>query len=200
MSPVVLDGFLTAVLITPGGIEDYRWQAELWLSLSDGEIDPRGMKAMADAAEAALEALRKRMDPYVTVSMSTGMCDYRPAFLSSSGEPSIEMIDLWHDGFWQAANLEYPVWDELWESADYKHFVAFLRMSRALHIDGGLMLERRDVFESVINDLPAVVLGFREHTLKAARDSKRRSGRKLGRNDACPCGSGQKYKRCCLDG
>ncbi|MDF1561894.1 MAG: zinc-dependent peptidase [Deltaproteobacteria bacterium] len=24
------------------------------------------------------------------------------------------------------------------------------------------------------------------------------SGRKVGRNDLCPCGSGQKYKRCCL--
>jgi len=21
----------------------------------------------------------------------------------------------------------------------------------------------------------------------------------IGRNDACPCGSGKKYKRCCLD-
>jgi preprotein translocase subunit SecA len=23
------------------------------------------------------------------------------------------------------------------------------------------------------------------------------SGRKIGRNDPCPCGSGKKYKRCC---
>ena len=23
--------------------------------------------------------------------------------------------------------------------------------------------------------------------------------RKAGRNDPCPCGSGKKYKRCCLD-
>ena len=23
-------------------------------------------------------------------------------------------------------------------------------------------------------------------------------GRKIGRNDYCPCGSGKKYKRCCL--
>ncbi len=22
----------------------------------------------------------------------------------------------------------------------------------------------------------------------------------IGRNEACPCGSGKKYKRCCLDG
>jgi hypothetical protein len=27
----------------------------------------------------------------------------------------------------------------------------------------------------------------------------RMTGPKVGRNDPCPCGSGQKYKRCCLD-
>ncbi len=26
-----------------------------------------------------------------------------------------------------------------------------------------------------------------------------REGPKVGRNDACPCGSGKKYKKCCLD-
>ena len=26
----------------------------------------------------------------------------------------------------------------------------------------------------------------------------RRDGKKVGRNDPCPCGSGKKYKRCCL--
>jgi len=26
----------------------------------------------------------------------------------------------------------------------------------------------------------------------------RREGRKVGRNDPCPCGSGKKYKKCCL--
>jgi preprotein translocase subunit SecA len=25
-----------------------------------------------------------------------------------------------------------------------------------------------------------------------------RNGPKVGRNDACPCGSGKKYKKCCL--
>ena len=25
-----------------------------------------------------------------------------------------------------------------------------------------------------------------------------RQGPKIGRNDACPCGSGKKYKKCCL--
>lgn len=26
------------------------------------------------------------------------------------------------------------------------------------------------------------------------------AGPKAGRNDPCPCGSGKKYKKCCLDG
>jgi len=26
----------------------------------------------------------------------------------------------------------------------------------------------------------------------------RRAGQKVGRNDPCPCGSGKKYKRCCI--
>ena len=25
-----------------------------------------------------------------------------------------------------------------------------------------------------------------------------RSGKKIGRNDPCPCGSGKKYKHCCM--
>jgi len=27
-----------------------------------------------------------------------------------------------------------------------------------------------------------------------------RGGPKVGRNDPCPCGSGKKYKKCCLEG
>ena len=29
--------------------------------------------------------------------------------------------------------------------------------------------------------------------------AQKRTGRKIGRNDPCPCGSGRKYKKCCLD-
>ncbi len=29
------------------------------------------------------------------------------------------------------------------------------------------------------------------------RSARLQDGRKVGRNDPCPCGSGKKYKRCC---
>jgi uncharacterized protein YecA (UPF0149 family) len=31
------------------------------------------------------------------------------------------------------------------------------------------------------------------------RKKKRKDATKLGRNDVCPCGSGKKYKKCCLE-
>ena len=29
------------------------------------------------------------------------------------------------------------------------------------------------------------------------REPYRREGKKIGRNEPCPCGSGKKYKKCC---
>lgn len=38
----------------------------------------------------------------------------------------------------------------------------------------------------------------REAAERAARERETRTAAKVGRNDACPCGSGRKYKKCCL--
>ena len=35
--------------------------------------------------------------------------------------------------------------------------------------------------------------------LSAAFDSIKGKKKKIGRNDPCPCGSGKKYKKCCLN-
>ena len=34
--------------------------------------------------------------------------------------------------------------------------------------------------------------------LEAAERDERRAVRTTGRNDLCPCGSGRKFKKCCL--
>jgi hypothetical protein len=35
------------------------------------------------------------------------------------------------------------------------------------------------------------------NAIRPELDPKKGSGKKLGRNDPCPCGSGKKYKKCC---
>lgn len=50
------------------------------------------------------------------------------------------------------------------------------------------------------NTLPQWVLkGYTpEEVANMPRQSVVRTGRKIGRNEPCPCGSGKKYKNCCL--
>ena len=58
--------------------------------------------------------------------------------------------------------------------------------------------------EEVIVHMAAGLLGayryFREHrqvSSSAHTSEPRRNASKVGRNDACPCGSGKKHKKCC---
>lgn len=51
--------------------------------------------------------------------------------------------------------------------------------------------------------LGAYVRALKDSYLEAASGKKKpvvRPGSKIGRNDPCPCGSGKKYKTCCLRG
>jgi len=42
-------------------------------------------------------------------------------------------------------------------------------------------------------------LGTKLQREKVIEITPRRSGPKVGRNSPCPCGSGKKYKKCCLN-
>lgn len=48
--------------------------------------------------------------------------------------------------------------------------------------------------DELTKDLPKLSKGI----WNALRKSRKRVGAKVGRNDPCPCGSGLKYKKCCL--
>ena len=56
-------------------------------------------------------------------------------------------------------------------------------------IDDTLMQSAPDMFAACVLDL---------HHNRVANHGQRTAGSKTGRNDPCPCGSGRKYKKCCL--
>ena len=73
--------------------------------------------------------------------------------------------------------------------------------------DHELVMENRAEADELValigdynNTLPQWVLkGYTpEEAANLPRQSVVRTGRKIGRNEPCPCGSGKKYKNCCL--
>lgn len=60
--------------------------------------------------------------------------------------------------------------------------------------DSGRLADGRAIASRVRAATPA----FRERAAGKTPDLTRKAA-KIGRNDACPCGSGKKYKHCCLN-
>ena len=58
-----------------------------------------------------------------------------------------------------------------------------------------LQLAREEDFQPII-ERPEKPMFF-SHGGEESQAPKKREGKKVGRNDPCPCGSGKKYKRCC---
>jgi preprotein translocase subunit SecA len=58
-----------------------------------------------------------------------------------------------------------------------------------------LQLAREEDFQPIIERQEKPM--FFSHGGEESQVPKKREGKKVGRNDPCPCGSGKKYKRCC---
>lgn len=63
-------------------------------------------------------------------------------------------------------------------------------------LSNGEMVETSvDTLQNVIaNSTVPVNYGYYRKPIQQVRD-----GAKIGRNDACPCGSGKKFKHCCIN-
>jgi hypothetical protein len=88
--------------------------------------------------------------------------------------------------------------DEPWRSAVpdvAEAFLSFVVVEESLTTAWELTSaidETREQFEAALSDAKRPRLGAVKFT------PDRRPGQKIGRNDPCFCGSGKKYKQCCL--
>jgi uncharacterized protein len=194
-SPLELDGYLTGVIVAPQAVPilPSRWVAGLW-----GDAEP----VFGDDAQIDLVA-RAVMDRYgaLVLDIDRGLerlqqdhiCDYRPMFMPSAGKPAHEAVRRWARGFWRAVALAGEAWLTL--ASDDRANILIGPFVDFFEPDQGLI----DIPDDAILDesaaaIPRAILAL--HAL-ATMYSRSNPPPKTGRNDPCPCGSGQKYKRCC---
>ena len=132
-----------------------------------------------------------------------------------------EELSHWCDGYLQAYELTEDAWMEAHEflasedlsELDEEH-MAFLGILAAL-ADWDQALDKNENPERLKRNFPSLFTTVDEAILKIHRvaimleecfmrseaesETFVRESAKTGRNDPCPCGSGQKYKKCCLN-
>jgi uncharacterized protein len=201
LSPLELDGYLTGIIVSPqrDPIMPSRWLGGLWGGEEPVFDDAEQIKAVLGAVMEHYNALIKEIDRSLKRLEADRICDYRPMFLTGEDKPAHDAVRGWVRGFWKAMALAPEAWSAL--TADERTqglvspFVGFFELENEDHF------ELRDDADELLDEdaavIPNTILVLRKLAQVRAKSAARPRSGKVGRNDPCPCGSGQKYKRCC---
>lgn len=188
-----LDGYLTGVLVCPELILPSEWMPVIW-----GKAGP----AFANEDETR-EIFGLIMGLYNDiVGRLQRPKSYGP--LIDEDSDGTFLWEFWAQGFGKALSLRPAAWDRFEERPDDEPAaLAFSRLA-SLAVIARASEEDPEAFEEIAEGLmrdgpdmiaPAVLA---LHEDRVANHGAAPGAGKTGRNDPCPCGSGKKYKKCCL--
>jgi uncharacterized protein len=205
-----IDGLLTATMVSPVLVDMELWLDEVVSEETWGRATPRQLdRAVSILADRVVHIAEQLADADA----------YRP-FLGS-GPDRLAAAAEWAAGFRSGMSLQPEPWEPLFESEDVR---ALLGVIFCLERDEDLPDEikvdppfaqvtperRHELRLMAVEMLPAAVVGLATAYAELADDGDGdlfpdaglpylRVAPKIGRNEPCPCGSGKKYKKCCLD-
>ena len=189
-----LDGFLTAIVSGPQSVVPSVWLPAVW-----GECEPRW-----ETEDQALEifTLMMRHMNAIAGHLMEEPGTFEPIFLSREKEGAEYLIvDDWCVGYVRALALTPDAW-----RAGGKGMESLLQPIFAFGTPEGWQMldslsdERHESLQQEIIPSVRAIHGFWLDRRERPRpvEPLRRGSPRVGRNDPCPCGSGRKYKHCCL--
>ena len=184
-----LDGYLTGMVISPDLVPQSSWLKPIW-----GDAPPRFESD--DALHRFLDLIMQHHNGILTSLAHPGR--YEPVLDSDTMTGEI-LWELWIDGFAKAMTLAPRGWNRVRASEDEAAKAAMTGIATLAAINDGRAghaEEEEARWDREASDLiPIWVQILYEWRLE--NDQHQPTGGKVGRNDACPCGSGKKYKKCC---
>ena len=191
-----LDGFLSAIACAPKMMMPSQWMAEVW---GGEKFSPEW-----ESIEEVQEFSNLILGFYSGVMQSFQENLFEPSFLERQDGAKTEIIvDEWCDGFWRG----YLLWqdEENRDDPAIKDALVFIypftsgtQQGKDMH--DAVPDEQLELYQAQISS--AVNKVFRQNNAKyldnLGAETFKRDQPKVGRNDFCPCGSGKKFKKCCL--
>ena len=206
MSPLELDGYLTGIVVTPQAapILPERWIVHLWDD-KPNFVDDLQIKLVLGPVINGYNALGIEIDRSLKRLEADKIVDYRPRFLSGDQKPPHDTVRAWVRGFWKAMALAPETWNALIEdertNVIIQPFLGFFDLGELKPDEIPANID--DLLDEHAALIPRMILVLRKlarFRLENADAHRRPRKNKVGRNDPCPCGSGQKFKRCCGQG
>ncbi|MEB5774082.1 UPF0149 family protein [Aeromonas caviae] len=187
-----LDGFLAAIVTGPELVPISRWWPILW----GGGVEPKWQSERE--MKRAIELILGHMN-LLAHTLCNQPDNFEPLLMvNPNTEPPVEIAEEWCFGYLRGVALGN--WPELPEELD-----TWLEVIRLHGSDdemtqlASLSLEEH---QQTVAEVGPAALRLHAHFLAqrqpVAPPSPVIASPKVGRNDPCPCGSGKKFKQCCL--
>ncbi len=189
-----LDGFLTALISGPKAITPAEWLPVLW-----GDFEPQWESS--EKAEAVVSLVLRHMNSIVNTLMQEPE-KFEPIVLERELDGgTVTVVDEWCVGYMKGVALAADDWRSGGEEVMELMFTISLFSSEAGQKQLA-QLEKEEV-EVLKRSLPKAVQKIHAFWLERRESGSARvpfvhDEPPVGRNDPCPCGSGKKYKKCCL--
>ena len=190
-----LDGFLTAIVSGPVLIPPSRWLPAVW-----GDFEPTW--GSPKVFESIFTLIMRHMNA-IADSLMEHPQDFEPLFLVREEDGKTNIIaDEWCHGYMRGVALAAESWHE---GGQEMHIL--LTPIVAFGTEEGWQSLQKMNMTAVENVRNAITPNVQEiHAWWLARRDEevvdhsplRQAEPRIGRNDPCPCGSGKKYKKCCL--
>ncbi len=187
-----LDGFLTGIVSGPELITPSTWFPILW---GGKGCEP---KWEADAELNDFMGLVMRLMNENALLLMDAPNDYSALFVIETGEGGdVFMVEDWCFGYMAAVELGH--WPELPEGLEvWMDAISLHGLEENFEILTSLSFEEH---QQTVTDIEPAVRKLHAYWLALRSDDVPQPicvPAQAGRNEPCPCGSGKKYKRCCL--
>lgn len=190
-----LDGFFTAIVSGPNMIPPSQWLPALW-----GEAEPE-FENEEDYEKVFMLLIRhmNSISQYLMVSPD----EFEPMFSERDVEGrTYTIVDEWCFGYVRGISLDFQSWlvDDEEYSAILTPILTFGTLEGLEELET-MDEEEADGMRELVGPAAIWLHGYwleRRSETAGGSSPLRREEPKVGRNDPCPCGSGKKYKKCCL--
>jgi uncharacterized protein len=189
-----LDGFLAGIAVCPELITPGEWLPVIW---GDGGAPFKN----ESQAQGVLDLI---IGHYNHILRTLGRPGAYEPILDQDRDGSL-LWELWASGFRKAVFLNRGAWIKFTDTDDTEIRRALFSLINIGEIADGESNRSPDL-EAVLQEHGIELIGESVETLHGARlalhptpGPSAPTSKPPGRNDPCPCGSGKKFKKCCLN-
>ena len=199
-----LDGYLTAIIVGPSGLNMSQWYSGIW-----GKREDAPHFETMEEAQRITQMIMRHYNGIIW-SLQHDADSHEPIFdVFVPEDKSKEFIDaeMWTAGFMEGLALCRTDWQPLFDDPQGLEWLNPIRLLGGDDLSKDELAQvitptqREELAKHIQASVAAIYrfwLPYRQAIYEAQQARTfTREHPKVGRNDPCPCGSGKKFKKCC---